>query len=284
MQYIPFAAWMLIPAGVCLAAGILLLEPAFLLKWKQAIAVLLLLSTLVIPAWWSVQTVLISSSGQSLPAAYAGETRDFGKSRMNEAENESGLLDYLQTNTQGVKYLVAVDSSTTGAPYVLATGRPVLYMGGIRRRRRSSGRRRIGSPCSEGRAALRAGRRRHGGWRHERQPLGHRRLAGAELHAGGRLRIRRRGRRRLPAGRSRHTVSLRKLTRRGLPSCKIKFYGRISALMPPSSRGPGRSPFKAKTRVRISLGAPGSKKPVRAFLFNSKLCHVKLCKSEKSWY
>ena len=24
---------------------------------------------------------------------------------------------------------------------------------------------------------------------------------------------------------------------------------------PPSSRGPGRSPFKAKTRVRISLGA-----------------------------
>ena len=27
--------------------------------------------------------------------------------------------------------------------------------------------------------------------------------------------------------------------------------------MPPSSRGPGRSPFKAKTGVRISLGAPG---------------------------
>ena len=25
--------------------------------------------------------------------------------------------------------------------------------------------------------------------------------------------------------------------------------------MPPSSRGPGRSPFKAKTRVRISVGA-----------------------------
>ena len=25
--------------------------------------------------------------------------------------------------------------------------------------------------------------------------------------------------------------------------------------LPPSSRGPGRSPFKAKTRVRISVGA-----------------------------
>ena len=50
---------------------------------------------------------------------------------MSETETESGLLDYLQANTQGVKYLVAVDSSMTGAPYVLATGRPVLYMGGF---------------------------------------------------------------------------------------------------------------------------------------------------------
>ena len=31
--------------------------------------------------------------------------------------------------------------------------------------------------------------------------------------------------------------------------------GKILPLMPPSSRGPGRSPFKAKTRVRISLEA-----------------------------
>ncbi len=131
MQYIPFAAWLLIPAGVCLASGILLLEPAFLTKWKQAIAVLLLLSMLAIPAWWSVQTVLISGSGQSLPAAYAGETRDFGNFRSQENEAKSGLLDYLQANTQGVKYLVAVNSSQTGAPYVLATGRPVLYMGGF---------------------------------------------------------------------------------------------------------------------------------------------------------
>ena len=29
-----------------------------------------------------------------------------------------------------------------------------------------------------------------------------------------------------------------------------------SRRLPPSSRGPGRSPFKAKTRVRISVGAP----------------------------
>ena len=31
---------------------------------------------------------------------------------------------------------------------------------------------------------------------------------------------------------------------------------RYKRSLPPSSRGPGRSPFKAKTRVRISVGAP----------------------------
>ena len=41
------------------------------------------------------------------------------------------LLNYLQANTQGVEYLVAVPSSMQGAPYVLATGQPVLYMGGF---------------------------------------------------------------------------------------------------------------------------------------------------------
>src|SRR6516164_9590619 len=41
------------------------------------------------------------------------------------------MLDYLQANTQGIKYLVAVPSSMQGTGFVLATGRPVLYMGGF---------------------------------------------------------------------------------------------------------------------------------------------------------
>ena len=35
----------------------------------------------------------------------------------------------------------------------------------------------------------------------------------------------------------------------------IGWDGKILPLMPPSSRGPGRSPFKAKTGVRISVEA-----------------------------
>jgi hypothetical protein len=41
------------------------------------------------------------------------------------------LLNYLGSNTQGITYLMAVPSAMQGADYVLATGRPVLYLGGF---------------------------------------------------------------------------------------------------------------------------------------------------------
>jgi 4-amino-4-deoxy-L-arabinose transferase-like glycosyltransferase len=41
------------------------------------------------------------------------------------------LITYLEANTQDMKYLVAVPSAQIGARLVLATGRPVLYMGGF---------------------------------------------------------------------------------------------------------------------------------------------------------
>ena len=45
---------------------------------------------------------------------------------MNQA-----LLDYLQAGTQDTTYLMAVPSAMQGADYVIATGRPVLYLGGF---------------------------------------------------------------------------------------------------------------------------------------------------------
>ena len=41
------------------------------------------------------------------------------------------LLSYLEANTQSMKYLVAVPSSQQGSQLVIATGRPVLFMGGF---------------------------------------------------------------------------------------------------------------------------------------------------------
>jgi hypothetical protein len=44
---------------------------------------------------------------------------------------DARLLEYLQANTQDVEYLVAVPNAQSGSGLVLATGRPVLYMGGF---------------------------------------------------------------------------------------------------------------------------------------------------------
>jgi 4-amino-4-deoxy-L-arabinose transferase-like glycosyltransferase len=84
---------------------------------------------LITPGVWSGLTAVNASGNQSLPAAYDGRASgppDSGALQVNQA-----LLDYLQANTQGMKYLMAVPSAMQGADYVLATGRPVLYLGGF---------------------------------------------------------------------------------------------------------------------------------------------------------
>jgi len=47
------------------------------------------------------------------------------------AEPLGDLLAYLQANTEGMRWMMAVQSSHQGAAYVLETGRGVMYMGGF---------------------------------------------------------------------------------------------------------------------------------------------------------
>jgi hypothetical protein len=83
----------------------------------------------ITPALWSVYTNLSASQNQSLPSAYSGGT--IGPVEQRDLRVNQELLDYLEANTKNTKYLVAVPSAMQGADYVLATGRPVLYMGGF---------------------------------------------------------------------------------------------------------------------------------------------------------
>ena len=73
--------------------------------------------------------MLYPSVNQSLPAAYDGTTRALENS--GGLQVSQSLLTYLEQNTQGDEYLMAVPSSMQGADYVIATGKPVLYMGGF---------------------------------------------------------------------------------------------------------------------------------------------------------
>ena len=84
---------------------------------------------LITPAIWSGLTAVNSSGNQSLPAAYDGQSG--GPQNRGGVQVDQALLNFLEANTQNVKYLMAVPGSMQGADYVLATGRPVLYLGGF---------------------------------------------------------------------------------------------------------------------------------------------------------
>jgi len=91
--------------------------------------VCLVASLLVTPAIWSWQTALNPSLNQSLPSAYDGQATPPGA--LVGLKVDEGLLAYLTANDGQARYLMAVPSSMQGSDYVIATGRPVLYLGGF---------------------------------------------------------------------------------------------------------------------------------------------------------
>ena len=126
--------WWMLPAAILFMAGISLMIAR---SGKRLAFAALLSSVLVIPIYWTFMTVA-SNPNINLPTAYSGQQDGMGGA--NRAPQLQGapasnvneeLLTYLEANTQGLEYLVAVPSSQSGASLVLATGRPVLYMGGF---------------------------------------------------------------------------------------------------------------------------------------------------------
>ena len=105
---------------------------------KRAAYVTILASMLIIPMYWTVMTVA-SDQNINLPTAYSGGNQQVAQVGDDRTRQQDGggpninekLLAYLSANTQDVEYLVAVPSSQQGAQLVIATGRPVLYMGGF---------------------------------------------------------------------------------------------------------------------------------------------------------
>jgi len=122
--YLAFAAF-----GIGLVALIVSAVQRTQKFWMTSGYALATIAMLITPGAWSILTNLNTSSNQSLPAAYSGGSSG-PANRGNTQVNET-LLSYLEANTQGMKYLMAVPSSMQGSDYVLATGRPVLYLGGF---------------------------------------------------------------------------------------------------------------------------------------------------------
>lgn len=91
---------------------------------------MVIISMCITPAVWSWYTMLNPSNNASLPSAFSGKFSSSGAEKTLQV-NES-LLNFLEANTKNTKYLMAVPSSMQGADYVIATGRPVLYLGGFK--------------------------------------------------------------------------------------------------------------------------------------------------------
>jgi 4-amino-4-deoxy-L-arabinose transferase-like glycosyltransferase len=129
-QYGEVPAWIYAPVVLLMIAAGFLLLPSL----RRAGYVTALAAMLIIPLIWTALTVFDATPEVNLPTAFDG-ARQAAPQRvpqLNERNKANGdLLAYLQANTQDTEYMVAVPSSHDGSPLVLATGRPVLYMGGF---------------------------------------------------------------------------------------------------------------------------------------------------------
>lgn len=124
--------WWLLITGVVFVIGVGVVMVATLQRRQRVLAlgfVAIVAALLITPTIWSELTNLNASNNQSLPGAYSGQT--LGPGGLRGVQVNQQLLDFLQQNTQGMKYLMAVPSAMQGADYVIATGRPVLYLGGF---------------------------------------------------------------------------------------------------------------------------------------------------------
>lgn len=130
-EYVGFAWWLAIAGLLFLIGAGLLVVAAYRYRHQLALAgfATIIAALLVIPGVWSVLTTLNASGNQSLPSAYSGAAS--GPANRGDVQVNQELLSYLEANTQGVQYLMAVPSAMQGADYILATGRPVLYLGGF---------------------------------------------------------------------------------------------------------------------------------------------------------
>ncbi len=136
--------------GIALVGlGVAVMALVISLLWRSgqpmmagAVNLLALLAMLVVPALWTYDTVSIVSLGGNLPAAYSGQSPQRASgSDGQRAQNVSlpgevdganlNLINYLEQHTQDTEFMVAVQNAQTGAPLVLATGRPVFYLGGF---------------------------------------------------------------------------------------------------------------------------------------------------------
>ncbi len=119
--------------GLCLAAAIVLVVTRLVRRldrpaWTSAVAAVGVLALLVPPAVWAFIPVWYGGGDPRVP--YAGPDL-LTSSRRGDLPDIERLADYLLTNRGEATFLAATLKADTAAPIILATGEPVMALGGF---------------------------------------------------------------------------------------------------------------------------------------------------------
>ena len=132
-QYPQYAVTVALVSVVCWLIGVALLAWKTGRTWSVCLAgAFLCISLLISPLLMSALTVFNTHPEVALPNA-GPDTHSNEAPAVNEllTGSEKIVLDYLLANTAPGDYLLATMSSHQASPYILATGRPVLTLGGF---------------------------------------------------------------------------------------------------------------------------------------------------------
>ena len=106
-------------------------------RWPLAALAVGLASLLLLPMTWALSSVLakgvpvIPSADISRLRAPSRAGEALARWRAREAADRRALIAFLQANHQGERFLLATPSAHLASPLIIATGAPVMAMGGF---------------------------------------------------------------------------------------------------------------------------------------------------------
>ncbi len=130
-MYPVYARTITVVAVLAGVAGLALLSRRSRPGAIRAAVLLLGVSLLAAPLTWSVLTTLNANANTALPRAGPGDARTGQSWSTALSPVQERLAAYLLEHTAPDSYLLATLRATEAAPYILATGRPVLAVGGF---------------------------------------------------------------------------------------------------------------------------------------------------------
>ena len=106
-------------------------------RWPAGALAAGLASLLLLPTAWALSSVLVKGV-PVIPSADIGRLRArspaagaLARRRGQEAADRRALIAFLQANHQGERFLLATPSAQLASPLIIATGAPVMAMGGF---------------------------------------------------------------------------------------------------------------------------------------------------------